>query len=63
MVQQGTRNEICMADYAPRPTDRPALHYALGDGTTSEAWTTLQQLTAHLKAAPRTEHQVGLHRP
>lgn len=36
-----------MADYAPRPTDRPALHYALGDGTTSEAWTTLQQLTAH----------------
>ncbi|MGW4560914.1 DUF6177 family protein [Streptomyces sp. NPDC004561] len=28
----------------------PALHYALGDGTDVTAWTTLQTLTAHLKA-------------
>ncbi|MGW6020621.1 DUF6177 family protein [Streptomyces sp. NPDC055099] len=34
------------------PTAKPALHYPLGDGTSGEAWTTLQQLTQHLKAAP-----------
>ncbi|BBC30672.1 uncharacterized protein SGFS_019660 [Streptomyces graminofaciens] len=30
----------------------PALHYLLSDGTDSGAWTALQDLTAHLKAAP-----------
>ncbi|WP_245239481.1 DUF6177 family protein, partial [Streptomyces sp. MZ04] len=34
------------------PAARPALHYALGDGTDASAWTTLQHLTQHLKAAP-----------
>lgn len=36
------------------PAAKPALHYSLGDGTSSETWTTLQQLTQHLKAAPAT---------
>lgn len=31
------------------PAARPALHYPLGDGTDTEAWGRLQQLTAHLK--------------
>ncbi|QFQ97525.1 hypothetical protein F9278_16355 [Streptomyces phaeolivaceus] len=31
------------------PTARPALHYPLGDGTDTEAWGRLQQLTAHLR--------------
>ncbi|MFG2647727.1 DUF6177 family protein [Streptomyces sp. NPDC048436] len=31
------------------PTARPALHYILGDGTDPNTWTTLQQLTQHLK--------------
>ncbi|QFQ99282.1 hypothetical protein F9278_27580 [Streptomyces phaeolivaceus] len=30
----------------------PALHYILGDGTDADAWTALQHLTTHLKAAP-----------
>ncbi|TQE29122.1 hypothetical protein Sipo8835_25230 [Streptomyces ipomoeae] len=30
----------------------PALHYLLGDGTDAHAWTALQHLTTHLKAAP-----------
>ncbi|MBE4771207.1 DUF6177 family protein [Streptomyces caniscabiei] len=30
----------------------PALHYLLSDGTDSGAWTALQDLTTHLKAAP-----------
>ncbi|MFF7838862.1 DUF6177 family protein [Streptomyces ossamyceticus] len=30
----------------------PALHYLLSDGTDSGAWTVLQDLTTHLKAAP-----------
>ncbi|MEU6763257.1 DUF6177 family protein [Streptomyces sp. NPDC046853] len=34
------------------PAARPALHYTLGDGTDPTTWTTLQQLTQHLKAAP-----------
>jgi hypothetical protein len=34
------------------PAAKPALHYPLGDATTPEAWTALQHLTAHLKAAP-----------
>ncbi|MGX1668559.1 DUF6177 family protein [Streptomyces sp. NPDC055400] len=34
------------------PAARPALHYPLGDGTDAQSWTTLQQLTAHLKDAP-----------
>ncbi|MFE0136492.1 DUF6177 family protein [Streptomyces sp. NPDC059037] len=34
------------------PAARPAFHYALGDGTDATAWTALQQLTQHLKAAP-----------
>lgn len=29
----------------------PALHYPLGDGTDAQAWTTLDQLTTHLKNA------------
>ncbi|WP_367046957.1 DUF6177 family protein [Streptomyces sp. Je 1-332] len=33
-------------------TSHPALHYPLGDNTDAEAWTTLQQLTEHLKATP-----------
>ncbi|MGB8945900.1 MAG: DUF6177 family protein [Streptomyces sp.] len=33
-------------------TARPSLHYVLGDGTDPNSWTTLQQLTQHLKAAP-----------
>ncbi|MGI5135448.1 DUF6177 family protein [Streptomyces sp. CA-106110] len=33
------------------PHTRPALHYPLGDGTNSDAWTTLQKLTSHLKEA------------
>jgi hypothetical protein len=33
-----------------RPAE-PALHYPLGDGTDPQAWTTLQQLTHHLKQA------------
>ncbi|WP_319703020.1 DUF6177 family protein [Streptomyces caniscabiei] len=42
---------------APRPRQlgthtHPALHYLLSDGTDSGAWTALQDLTAHLKAAP-----------
>ncbi|MDX3640122.1 DUF6177 family protein [Streptomyces sp. MB09-02B] len=32
------------------PTSRPALHYALGDGTDPASWERLQQLTAHLKS-------------
>jgi hypothetical protein len=36
------------------PAAKYALHYPLGDGTTPEAWTALQHLTAHLKAAPGT---------
>lgn len=32
------------------PAANPALHYLLGDGTNSEAWTTLQQVARHLKA-------------
>ncbi|MGP3927878.1 DUF6177 family protein [Streptomyces sp. 8N616] len=28
---------------------RPALHYSLGDGTAPQAWTTLRQLTQHLR--------------
>ncbi|WP_191094998.1 DUF6177 family protein [Streptomyces kanamyceticus] len=32
-------------------TARPALHYALGDGTDAATWTTLQQLTDHLQTA------------
>lgn len=32
-------------------TSRPALHYILGDGTDPNSWTTLQQLTQHLKSA------------
>jgi hypothetical protein len=36
------------------PAAKPALHYPLGDATTAEAWTALQHLTAHLKAAPGT---------
>ncbi|MEU7584304.1 DUF6177 family protein [Streptomyces sp. NPDC041068] len=40
----------------PRPVQlgaptRPALHYALGDGTDPKSWTALQQLTRHLRAA------------
>ncbi|MEV6382565.1 DUF6177 family protein [Streptomyces sp. NPDC051773] len=31
----------------------PALHYRLGDGTDADAWTTLNHLTTHLKAARR----------
>ncbi|NGO15560.1 hypothetical protein G5C60_50310, partial [Streptomyces sp. HC44] len=34
------------------PATEPALHYALGDGTDAHSWTTLQQLTTHLKSAP-----------
>ncbi|MEW1925612.1 DUF6177 family protein [Streptomyces sp. NPDC088360] len=33
------------------PAARPALHYVLGDGTDPNSWTTLQQLTQHLKQA------------
>ncbi|MEU3354181.1 DUF6177 family protein [Streptomyces sp. NPDC037389] len=29
----------------------PAVHYPLGDGTDAQAWTVLQRLSAHLKAA------------
>lgn len=29
-----------------------AVHYPLGDGTDAQAWTVLQRLSAHLKAAP-----------
>ncbi|MEU4998740.1 DUF6177 family protein [Streptomyces sp. NPDC021622] len=36
------------------PAARPALHYTLGDGTDPNSWTTLQQLTQHLKAAPES---------
>ncbi|MGW7271227.1 DUF6177 family protein [Streptomyces sp. NPDC054864] len=40
----------------PRPTrlgspSHPALHYTLGDGTNPDSWTTLQQLTRHLRPA------------
>ncbi|WP_208835552.1 DUF6177 family protein [Streptomyces alboniger] len=34
------------------PATRPALHYPLGDGADPTAWTTFQQLSAHLKSAP-----------
>ncbi|MEV4870442.1 DUF6177 family protein [Streptomyces syringium] len=34
------------------PTARPALYYPLGDGTDAQAWTVLQQLSAHLAVAP-----------
>ncbi|MFD7505340.1 DUF6177 family protein [Streptomyces sp. NPDC059850] len=30
-------------------TSRPALHYALGDGTIDQTWTTLKRLTQHLR--------------
>ncbi|MFF1353333.1 DUF6177 family protein [Streptomyces sp. NPDC058297] len=48
------------AQHAPIPTrpkqlgitTRPTLHYSLGNGTTADAWTTLQQLTTHLNAGP-----------
>ncbi|MFF1637332.1 DUF6177 family protein [Streptomyces sp. NPDC058249] len=36
------------------PEAKPALLYPLGDGISPQAWTTLQQLAAHLKAAPGT---------
>ncbi|MEE1832336.1 DUF6177 family protein [Streptomyces sp. SP17KL33] len=44
------------------PTSRPALHYALGDGTGPASWARLQQLTAHLRSdhsRPVTPAQQG----
>ncbi|KUN00763.1 hypothetical protein AQI95_34030 [Streptomyces yokosukanensis] len=36
-------------------TTAPALHYPLGDGSDSDAWTALQTLTTHLKAGTPEE--------
>ncbi|MDX2936500.1 DUF6177 family protein [Streptomyces ipomoeae] len=34
------------------PRTHPALHYPLGDGTNTDAWTVFHDLTNHLKAGP-----------
>ncbi|MEV8021836.1 DUF6177 family protein [Streptomyces sp. NPDC086554] len=48
------RPPLSLRPVRPWPAARPAVHYPLGDGTSGETWTTLQQLTQHLKAAPET---------
>ncbi|MFF4977821.1 DUF6177 family protein [Streptomyces sp. NPDC001083] len=48
-LDHALRSPLSLAPLRLGPAAEPAVHYRLGDGTDPRAWSTLQQLTQHLR--------------